>query len=76
MGYFSARTLSAMFESLAGAAAVALAEPADPDHDLRRDAESNAFGQENSFSHNHRKLLEATEFRTVFCKTVSLGGQY
>ena len=75
--YFSARTLSAMFESLAGAApaAVALVEPVDPDHDLWRDARSHAFGQENSFSHNHQKLLEATGFKTVFCKILSLGGQ-
>lgn len=77
MEYFSARTLSGMFKTLALAApaAVALVEPVDPNHDLERDARSHAFGQENSFSHNYPRLLEEAGFRTVFYKTLSLGGQ-
>jgi SAM-dependent methyltransferase len=77
MEYFAGPTLSAIFASLArhAPAAVALVEPVDPDHDLAADPASHAFGQENSFSHNHEKLLEAAGFQTVFRKTLTLGGQ-
>lgn len=78
MEYFSPATLAAMFESLAqhGPAAVALVEPVDPAHDLATDTASHAFGQENSFSHNHASLLQAAGFRIVFCETLTLGGQF
>ena len=77
MEYFSAETLSAMFGALAQhrPAAVALVDPVDPGHDLAKDAASHAFGQENSFSHNHGKLLLAAGFQTVFCKTLHLSGK-
>ena len=77
MEYFSAETLSAMFGTLAQhrPAAVALVEPVDPGHALAKDAASHAFGQENSFSHNHEKLLLAAGFQTVFCKTLHLDGK-
>ena len=76
MEYFSAETLSAMFGTLAQyrPAAVALVEPVDPDHDLARDAASHAFGSENSFSHNHERLLEAAGYDVTFRKTLCLGG--
>ena len=76
MEYFSAETLSEMFQSLAQyqPAAVALVEPIDPNHDLAKDPTSHPFGQENSFSHNHQKLLEAAGYDVVFCKTLLLGG--
>lgn len=76
MEYFSAATLGGMFKALAqkSPAAVALVEPVDPDHDLVNDAASHAFGQENSFSHNHEKLLQAAGFTVVFRKTLRLGG--
>lgn len=76
MEYFSAETLSVMFEALAQhqPAAVALVEPVDPNHDLARDAASHVFGQENSFSHNHEKLLEAAGYDVIFRKTLQLGG--
>lgn len=76
MEYFSAETLSAMFGTLAQhrPAAVALVEPVDPDHDLAQDAASHAFGQENSFSHNHEKLLQAAGYTVVFRKALQLGG--
>jgi SAM-dependent methyltransferase len=78
MEYFSASTLTAMFQTMArhGPAAVAFVEPVDPDHDLVNDAASHPFGPENSFSHNHEKLLEAVGFQTVFRKSLNLGGQY
>lgn len=76
MEYFSDKTLNAMFRSLAQyqPAAVALVEPVDPAHDLENDAESHVFGQENSFSHNHQRLLEAANYRVVFVKTLQVGG--
>ena len=76
MEYFSGSALAAMFRTLAkaGPAAVALMEPVDPAHDLAHDSASHAFGQENSFSHNHQKLLEATGYDIVFRKTLVLGG--
>ena len=77
MEYFSSRTLSEMFTVLAGQglAAVALVEPVDPNHNLAKDPASHAFGQENSFSHNHERLLQAAGFQTRFRKTMPLGGQ-
>lgn len=60
MEYFSFETLTKVFCQLAKPhpAAVALVEPVDPDHDLLNDPASYAFGQENSFSHNHESLSE------------------
>ena len=76
MEYFSAETLTAMFTTLAqhGPAAVALVEPVDPNHDLAHDAASHAFGQENSFSHNHEKLLLRAGYKVIFHKTLRFGG--
>lgn len=76
MEYFSAQTLTAMFTTLArhGPAAVALVEPVDPDHDLAHDAASHAFGQENSFSHNHEKLLAAAGYKVIFRKALRVSG--
>lgn len=76
MEYFSAETLTTMFTTLAqhGPAAVALVEPIDPSHDMANDAASHAFGQENSFSHNHEKLLHAVGYTVIFRKTLRLGG--
>lgn len=75
MEYFSAATLTAIFTTLAqnGPAAVALVEPIDPSHDLVGDAASHAFGQENSFSHNHEKLLQAVGYTVIFRKTLRIG---
>jgi SAM-dependent methyltransferase len=76
MEYFAPQTLTAMFTTLAqhGPAAVALVEPVDPDHDLANDAASHAFGQENSFSHNHEKLLAAAGYRVIFRKALRVSG--
>jgi SAM-dependent methyltransferase len=76
MEYFSAETLTAMFRTLAQhqPAAVALVEPVDPSHDLANDPASHAFGEENSFSHNHEKLLQAAGYKTLFRKELRLGG--
>jgi SAM-dependent methyltransferase len=76
MEYFAAETLMEMFTTLAqhGPAAVALVEPVDPSHDLAHDAKSHAFGQENSFSHNHEKLLLEAGYGVVFRKTLRVSG--
>lgn len=76
MAYFSAETLAKMFRQLAKhhPAAVALVEPVDPDHDLLHDPASHAFGQENSFSHNHESLLLGEGYKTVFRKELRIGG--
>jgi trans-aconitate methyltransferase len=76
MEYFSADTLASMFRGLAQhhPAAVALVEPVDPNHDLANDPASHAFGQENSFSHNHEKLLQNAGFKTLFRKELRFGG--
>lgn len=76
MEYFAAQTLTSIFTTMAehGPAAVALVEPVDPDHDMANDPASHAFGQENSFSHNHQKLLQAAGYEVVFCKALDLGG--
>ena len=76
MEYFSAQTLVSMFGALAQhlPAAVALVEPVDPAHDLAQDGASHPFGPENSFSHNHAKLLEAAGYVVTFHKTLRLGG--
>lgn len=76
MEYFSSETLSVMFRYLAQhrPAAVALVEPVDPDHDLLNDPASHAFGQENSFSHNHERLLMDEGYRTMFRKELRVGG--
>ena len=76
MEYFAGPTLAGIFGTLAqhGPAAVALVEPVDPAHDLQNDAASHAFGQEHSFSHNHKKLLEAAGYEVIFYKTLRLGG--
>lgn len=75
MEYFADTTLTAMFATLARhhPAAVALVEPVDPAHDLAQDAASHPFGQENSFSHNHEKLLQAAGYHVTFRKTLTLG---
>jgi SAM-dependent methyltransferase len=76
MEYIRAEDLSRLFSRLAAlpGTAVALVEPVDPVHDLARDPRSHVFGQENSFSHNHRALLEAAGLEIAFGQNMDLGG--
>ena len=75
MEYFSPQNLRLIFSDLAkkGNSAVALVEPVDPQHDLTLEQESHIFGQENSFSHNHKHLLESSGFNILFAKELFLG---
>lgn len=76
MEYFSGADLSALFRRLARHAgtAVALVEPVDPAHDLAADTSSHVFGAENSFSHNHRHLLEREGYTVRFMREMAVGG--
>lgn len=57
--YFTQEELSDILKTFAVQdCAIAFAEPVDPEHDLSSDLASHPFGYENSFSHNHKHLLE------------------
>lgn len=66
--YFSEESLSELLGLHADQSncAVALVEPIDPDHDLANNNNSYMFGQESSFSHNYRYLLEKAGFQVGF----------
>lgn len=57
--YFPEAELLRIYKDLAlKGCAIAFSEPVDPDHDMETTQTSYAFGSENTFSHNHRHLLE------------------
>ena len=68
--YFSQASFDRLLRALASRppAAIALVEPVAPDHDLRTQSESYAFGKERSFSHNHRTRLIEAGFDVCFEK--------
>jgi len=76
MEYFPPADLAQVFALLARPrqAAVALVAPVDPAHDLAADPVSHVFGQENSFSHPHRHMLETAGFTIEFEQEMPLGG--
>ena len=55
-------------------AAIVLIEPVAPDHDLRTQPASFAFGRENSFSHNHRRRLSEAGFEVAFEEEKRISG--
>lgn len=67
MEYIAPETLTRWFELVAekGGAGVLLTEPVDPDHDLIGDPASHLWGFEETYSHNHRALLEALGYRVL-----------
>lgn len=75
MEYFTADSLRSMFRTIAAdpGGAVALVEPVDPAHDLDGDPASHVFGGEDSFSHNHRALLEAAGLSVLWSREVKTG---
>ncbi|MEX0828136.1 MAG: class I SAM-dependent methyltransferase [Haliea sp.] len=73
--YFSPENFDKLLSTLAAysPAAIALVEPASPDHDLENDTESRVFGYENSFSHNHRYRLAAAGFDILHARDLVIG---
>ncbi|MGH6911790.1 MAG: class I SAM-dependent methyltransferase, partial [Phenylobacterium sp.] len=70
--YFSQDNMDKLLQALAQSppAAIVLIEPVAPNHDLLSQADSFAFGRENSFSHNHARRLGEAGFDVVFAKEV------
>lgn len=67
MEYIAPETLMTWFELLAKkkGAGVLLLEPVDPKHDLATDPTSHIWGWEDTYSHNHRCLLERSGYHIV-----------
>jgi hypothetical protein len=74
--YFSQDSFDGLLRALAltPPAAIVLIEPVDPDHDLKTQVESYVFGQERSFSHNHRRRLRNAGFDVVFEQEMRISG--
>ncbi len=72
--YLSQDNLDRLLQALAQAppAAIVLVEPVAPAHDLKLQADSFAFGHENSFSHNHARRLNAAGFEVVFAEEMQI----
>lgn len=67
MEYFAPGTLSDWFRLLKvnKGRGVLLIEPVDPSHNLDRKTASYVWGSEQSYSHNHRHLLETAGFQVI-----------
>ncbi|HEX5379572.1 MAG TPA: class I SAM-dependent methyltransferase [Phenylobacterium sp.] len=74
--YFSQESFDGLLRTLAAAApaAMVLIEPVAAHHDLDRQPQSFVFGEENSFSHNHRRRLSEAGFRIAFEREVTTPG--
>jgi SAM-dependent methyltransferase len=74
--YFSQQALRDLLALLAAhaPAMIALVEPLDPKADLDNQEESHTFGQEKSFSHPHRRVLESAGYAVRFEKEILLDG--
>jgi SAM-dependent methyltransferase len=74
--YLSQDNFDGLLQALAlhPPAAIVLIEPVAPDHDLRSQAASFAFGRENSFSHNHRRRLGEAGFDVAFEEEKRISG--
>ncbi len=75
MEYFTGDDRRGLFRATAAlpGGAVALVEPVDPAHDLDADPGSHVFGGEDSFSHNHRALIESSGLRVVWSREIVTG---
>lgn len=72
--YFSQDSFDELLQMLAWSPpiAIVLIEPVAADHDLQHRAGSFMFGQDNSFSHNHRQRLTEAGFDVVFEKEMQV----
>jgi SAM-dependent methyltransferase len=67
--YFSEEALRDIFKALKSGTVpvlVVLVEPISKDHDLNTVSDSQPFGREDSFSHNHEHLLKSAGFNIEF----------
>lgn len=73
--YFSQSGLEALFErhTRQPGSVIAFVEPLDPGHDLKNDPDSHVFGQESSFSHNYRHILEKFDYHVRFEEEHQMG---
>ena len=73
--YFSQHGLEALIKrhTQQPDSVIAIVEPLDPAHDLQNDPDSHIFGQENSFSHNHRRILEKFDYHVRFEEEHQMG---
>ncbi|MBF9034656.1 methyltransferase domain-containing protein [Rhodobacterales bacterium HKCCE2091] len=76
MEYIAPETISEWLVLLRdqGGLGALIVEPVDPAHDLDNDPSSRIHGTEDSFSHNHRALLEAAGLRMRRYETVTWAG--
>lgn len=74
--YFAEEKLLELLATLGAhaPALIGLVEPIDPHHDLESVKKSYPFGAENSFSHNHRVLLEKSGYTVRFDQEMLVGG--
>lgn len=74
--YFSQTALTELMATLAASAPTlfALVEPLAPEHNLAEQHTSFTFGNEKSFSHHHRALLENAQYRIILQEELHLGG--
>jgi predicted TPR repeat methyltransferase len=74
--YFSQKALSDLLALLAknAPAVLAFVEPIDPRADLLSQKKSYMFGQEDSFSHPHRSILDQAGYQVLFEKEILLSG--
>jgi SAM-dependent methyltransferase len=77
--YLPRERLLALLRSLAGegwrAGLIALCEPVADHHDLLRDAGSQIYGDENTWSHSYPLLLQAAGFEILYRNECWLGMQ-
>lgn len=76
MEYIAPETLVRWFDVLSRrrGAGILLVEPVDPKHDLDVERDSHVWGNEQSYSHNHRALLEGSGFSIVQSAEVEASG--
>lgn len=76
--FFSREKVLGLFQLLGSRLApsiLAMVEPLCDDHDLEREAQSKAYGAENTFSHNHLALLSRAGFDVLSRAEQRVDGQ-
>lgn len=73
--YFAQARVETLFQVLAaqGPAAIVIAEPLAPEHDLEAEQNSLIFGREHSFSHNYPDQFRKAGFRLAYHEEMEQG---